>query len=111
MSPACGGCGDSTAGRPRSRHVRALRRRRDAGRSWRPAAHQARAIVIGEDLGTVEPEVTQALGTTRCWMRGVVVRPRQSAPDQPLLPPAKWPEGSGEYLHTRPAHRRRVSAG
>ena len=53
------------------------------------AAHQSRAIVIGEDLGTVEPAVTRALednamlGCAVSWF----VRD-ESAPDQPLLSPA-----------------------
>ena len=65
------------------------------------AAHQARAIVIGEDLGTVEPEVTQALADNA--MLGCAVSwfvRDESAPDQPLLPPAKWPERAAASIST-----------
>jgi 4-alpha-glucanotransferase len=65
------------------------------------AAHQARAIVVGEDLGTVEPEVTQALADNE--MLGCAVSwfvRDESAPDQPLLPPAKWPERAAASIST-----------
>jgi 4-alpha-glucanotransferase len=64
-------------------------------------AYRARATVIGEDLGTVEPEVTEALADN--GMLGCAVswfaRDR-SAPDQPLLPPAKWPSRVAASLST-----------
>ena len=65
------------------------------------AAHQARAIVVGEDLGTVEPEVTQALADNE--MLGCAVSwfvRDESAPDQPLLPPAKWPQRAAASIST-----------
>ncbi|NMH91942.1 4-alpha-glucanotransferase [Pseudonocardia bannensis] len=55
-------------------------------------AWRAGALVIGEDLGTVEPEVTEALaernmlGSTVLWF----ARDRD-APGEPLLPPQQWP--------------------
>jgi len=55
-------------------------------------AHRANAVVIGEDLGTVEPEVTRALADN--GMLGCAVSwftRDESAPGQPLLPAAKWP--------------------
>lgn len=55
-------------------------------------AHSANAVVIGEDLGTVEPEVSRALadnGILGCAVSWFVRD--QAAPGQPLLPPAKWP--------------------
>jgi 4-alpha-glucanotransferase len=64
-------------------------------------AYRARATVIGEDLGTVEPEVTEALADN--GMLGCAVswftRDR-STPDQPLLPPAKWPSRVAASLST-----------
>jgi 4-alpha-glucanotransferase len=65
------------------------------------AAHQASAIVIGEDLGTVEPEVTQALADNS--MLGCAVSwfvRDEAAPDQPLLPPAKWPQRAAASIST-----------
>jgi 4-alpha-glucanotransferase len=65
------------------------------------AAHQAQAIVIGEDLGTVEPEVTQALADNS--MLGCAVSwfvRDEAAPDQPLLPPAKWPLRAAASIST-----------
>jgi 4-alpha-glucanotransferase len=65
------------------------------------AAHQARAIVVGEDLGTVEPEVTQALADNE--MLGCAVSwfvRDESAPNQPLLPPAKWPARAAASIST-----------
>ena len=65
------------------------------------AAHQARAIVIGEDLGTVEPEVTQALADNA--MLGCAVSwfvRDESAPDQLLLPPARWPQRAAASIST-----------
>jgi 4-alpha-glucanotransferase len=64
-------------------------------------AHRARAIVVGEDLGTVEPEVTQALadnGMLGCAVSWFVRD--ESASDQPLLPPAKWPERTAASIST-----------
>ncbi|MFL0181790.1 MULTISPECIES: 4-alpha-glucanotransferase [unclassified Mycobacterium] len=55
-------------------------------------AHRANAVVIGEDLGTVEPSVTRALADN--GMLGCAVSwftRDDSAPGQPLLPPGKWP--------------------
>lgn len=55
-------------------------------------AHRANAVVIGEDLGTVEPSVTRALADN--GMLGCAVSwftRDDSAPGQPLLPPGRWP--------------------
>lgn len=64
-------------------------------------AHRAAAIVIGEDLGTVEPEVTEGLAAN--GMLGCAVSwftRDESAPDQPLLAPAKWPARVAASLST-----------
>ena len=70
-------------------------------------AHRARATVVGEDLGTVEPEVTEALADN--GMLGCAVSwftRDQSAPGEPLLPPAEVAVAGGRQpLHPRPAHR------
>jgi 4-alpha-glucanotransferase len=64
-------------------------------------AHRAGATVIGEDLGTVEPEVTEALGDN--GMLGCAVSwftRDESAPGQPLLAPSKWPSRAAASLST-----------
>ncbi len=55
-------------------------------------AHRAGTYVIGEDLGTVEPAVTEALharnmlGSTVLWFARDAGRP-----ERPFRPPATWP--------------------
>jgi 4-alpha-glucanotransferase len=64
-------------------------------------AHRAKATVVGEDLGTVEPEVTQALADN--GMLGCAVSwftRDESAPDQPLLPAADWPARAAASIST-----------
>ncbi|GAB3221436.1 4-alpha-glucanotransferase [Mycolicibacterium hippocampi] len=64
-------------------------------------AHRSAATVVGEDLGTVEPEVTQALsdnGMLGCAV-GWFTRD-QSAPGGPLLTPANWPPRAAASLST-----------
>ncbi len=64
-------------------------------------AHRAGAIVVGEDLGTVEPEVTEALAAN--GMLGCAVSwftRDESAPDDPLLAPAQWPARAAASLST-----------
>lgn len=64
-------------------------------------AHRAKATVVGEDLGTVEPEVTEALAAN--GMLGCAVSwftRDQSAPDEPLLPAARWPTRAAATIST-----------
>jgi 4-alpha-glucanotransferase len=64
-------------------------------------AHRAGATVVGEDLGTVEPEVTEALASN--GMLGCAVSwftRDESAPDEPLLPPEQWPSRAAASLST-----------
>jgi 4-alpha-glucanotransferase len=64
-------------------------------------AHRAGAIVVGEDLGTVEPEVTEALAAN--GMLGCAVSwftRDETAPDEPLLVPAAWPSRAAASLST-----------
>lgn len=64
-------------------------------------AHRANATVVGEDLGTVEPEVTAALADN--GMLGCAVSwftRDQSAPDEPLLAPANWPSRAAASIST-----------
>ncbi|MHA7648626.1 4-alpha-glucanotransferase [Mycobacterium sp. ML4] len=64
-------------------------------------AHRAQATVVGEDLGTVEPEVTEALADN--GMLGCAVSwftRDQSVPGEPLLVPAKWPARAAASLST-----------
>ncbi len=64
-------------------------------------AHRAGATVVGEDLGTVEPEVTQALADNEMLGCAVSWFTRdESAPDEPLLRPAKWPSRAAASLST-----------
>ncbi|MEE6178276.1 4-alpha-glucanotransferase [Mycobacterium sp. 050134] len=64
-------------------------------------AHRAGATVVGEDLGTVEPEVTKALAGN--GMLGCAVSwftRDESAPGEPLLKPAEWPSRVAASLST-----------
>lgn len=64
-------------------------------------AHRAGATVVGEDLGTVEPEVTDALAERGMLGSAVAWFTRdESAPGQPLLPPARWPQRAAASLST-----------
>jgi 4-alpha-glucanotransferase len=62
-------------------------------------AHRAGAVVVGEDLGTVEPEVTaslaerEMLGCAVSWFM-------REGPDAPLTPPARWPERAAATIST-----------
>jgi 4-alpha-glucanotransferase len=64
-------------------------------------AHRAGAVVVGEDLGTVEPEVTEALAANGMLGSAVSWFTRdESDPDQPLLPSAQWPPQAAASLST-----------
>ena len=64
-------------------------------------AHRAAATVVGEDLGTVEPEVTEALAGNEMLGCAVAWFTRdESAPGEPLLPPADWPSRAAASLST-----------
>ncbi|MCV7054038.1 4-alpha-glucanotransferase [Mycolicibacterium gilvum] len=64
-------------------------------------AHRAGATVVGEDLGTVEPEVTEALADNEMLGCAVAWFTRdQSAPGEPLLPPQRWPSRAAATLST-----------
>jgi 4-alpha-glucanotransferase len=64
-------------------------------------AHRAGALVIGEDLGTVEPEVTEALENRKMLGSSVLWFTRdRDAPGEPMLPPAEWPEESVATVST-----------
>jgi 4-alpha-glucanotransferase len=57
--------------------------------------------VVGEDLGTVEPEVTQALADNEMLGCAVSWFTRdQSQPGEPLLPPSRWPSRAAASLST-----------
>ncbi|NUT53194.1 MAG: 4-alpha-glucanotransferase [Saccharothrix sp.] len=54
-------------------------------------AHRAGAVVVGEDLGTVEPKVTEALHEHGVLSSAVLWFQREyDLPDHPLIPPEKW---------------------
>jgi 4-alpha-glucanotransferase len=64
-------------------------------------AHRAGALVIGEDLGTVEPEVTEGLVAHRMLGSSVLWFTRDlDAPGEPLLPPGRWTENSVATVST-----------
>jgi 4-alpha-glucanotransferase len=64
-------------------------------------AHRAGALVIGEDLGTVEPEVTEALARRRMLGSSVLWFTRdRDAPGEPMIPPGEWPEESVATVST-----------
>jgi 4-alpha-glucanotransferase len=64
-------------------------------------AHRAGAVVVGEDLGTVEPQVTEALADQEMLGCAVSWFARdESVPGQPLLAPNRWPERAAASLST-----------
>ena len=64
-------------------------------------AHRAGAVVVGEDLGTVEPEVTEALAAQRMLGCEVLWFARdEQAPGEPLLAPHRWPERAAASIST-----------
>jgi 4-alpha-glucanotransferase len=64
-------------------------------------AHRCGALVIGEDLGTVEPEVTEGLAERGMLGSSVLWFTRdRDAPGEPLLPARRWPERSVATVST-----------
>lgn len=64
-------------------------------------AWRAGAVVIGEDLGTVEPEVTEGLAERAMLGSSVLWFTRdEDLPGQPLLPPDEWPESAVATIST-----------
>ncbi len=64
-------------------------------------AHRAGAVVIGEDLGTVEPEVTETLAAQRMLGCTVLWFARdEQAPGAPLLAPQRWPQHAAASIST-----------
>lgn len=64
-------------------------------------AHRAGAVVIGEDLGTVEPEVTETLADQRMLGCAVLWFARdEQAPGTPLLAPKRWPQCAAASIST-----------
>jgi 4-alpha-glucanotransferase len=64
-------------------------------------AHRAGAVVVGEDLGTVEPEVTEALAEQEMLGCAVAWFTRDDTADgNPLLTPERWPERAAASLST-----------
>lgn len=54
-------------------------------------AHRAGAVIVGEDLGTVEPEVTETLHERGVLSSAVLWFQRDyDTPGHPFVPPAKW---------------------
>ncbi|MBW0008926.1 MAG: 4-alpha-glucanotransferase, partial [Pseudonocardiales bacterium] len=64
-------------------------------------AHRSGAVVIGEDLGTVEPEVTETLAAQRMLGCAVLWFARdEQAPGAPLLAPQRWPRCAAASIST-----------
>jgi 4-alpha-glucanotransferase len=64
-------------------------------------AHRAGAVVVGEDLGTVEPEVTEALAAQRMLGCAVLWFARdEHAPGAPLLAPRYWRDYAAASIST-----------
>ncbi|MDQ3761795.1 MAG: 4-alpha-glucanotransferase [Actinomycetota bacterium] len=64
-------------------------------------AHRAGAVVIGEDLGTVEPEVTETLAAQRMLGCAVLWFARdEEVPGTPLLAPQRWPARAAASIST-----------
>jgi 4-alpha-glucanotransferase len=63
--------------------------------------HRAGAMVIGEDLGTVEPEVTETLEAQRMLGCAVLWFARdEQTPGTPLLAPQRWPQRAAASIST-----------
>jgi 4-alpha-glucanotransferase len=63
--------------------------------------HRAGAMVIGEDLGTVEPEVTETLEAQRMLGSMVLWFARdEQVPGTPLLAPQRWPRQAAASIST-----------
>ncbi|HWM01183.1 MAG TPA: 4-alpha-glucanotransferase [Actinophytocola sp.] len=64
-------------------------------------AHQASAIVVGEDLGTVSEEVRSTLAERGVLSSAVLWFQRDvNAPGEPLLAPNRWPTGAMASIST-----------
>ena len=103
----CPGCGGSRQARRRRRARTCTTTRRARSARSRRGRGRAGSVVIGEDLGTVEPWLREALaargvlGTMMLWFE----RGWSSEP----LAPQWWRRNSpGHRLHARPAARRGV---
>jgi 4-alpha-glucanotransferase len=63
--------------------------------------HRAGAVVIGEDLGTVEPEVTETLEAQQMLGCAVLWFARdEQARGTPLLTPQRWPQRAAASIST-----------
>ncbi|MFJ8074892.1 4-alpha-glucanotransferase [Streptomyces sp. NPDC096176] len=76
-------------------------------------AHRAGAVVIGEDLGTVEPGVRVALARRRVLGTSVLWFERDWGGDGLPLPPEKWREGcvATATTHDLPSTAARLTGG
>jgi 4-alpha-glucanotransferase len=64
-------------------------------------AHRAGAVVVGEDLGTVEAEVTTTMHAHGVLSSAVLWFQRDwDAPDQPFVPPQEWEPASMASIST-----------
>ena len=64
-------------------------------------AHLAGAMVVGEDLGTVPDEVTDAMHERGVLSSSVLSFERDDqAPGEPLLPPTRWPADAMASIST-----------
>lgn len=64
-------------------------------------AHRAGAVVVGEDLGTVEPVVTKTLQENGMLTSAVLWFQRDwDAPGHPLIPPRQWSAGAMASIST-----------
>ncbi|SHF13252.1 4-alpha-glucanotransferase [Streptoalloteichus hindustanus] len=64
-------------------------------------AERAQAVVIGEDLGTVEPAVRNRLREQQVLSTAVLWFQRdEEEPDRPLLPPKRWPKLAAASITT-----------
>jgi 4-alpha-glucanotransferase len=76
-------------------------------------AHRAGAVVIGEDLGTVEPGVREALSRRGVLGTSVLWFERDWTGDGRPLPPVKWREGcvATATTHDLPSTAARLTGG
>ena len=90
-SPGCGGCGGCRRASPRTAAPTCTTTPTSCSRCSRSRRGGPGALVIGEDLGTVEREVTEGLAERNILGSSVLWFTRDiDTPGEPLLPPDRW---------------------
>ena len=105
MSPGCGGCGGFRPGTARTAAPTSTTTPTSMLAVLALEAYKAQAIVVGEDLGTVEPEVTEALADNdNAGLRGFLVHSRRVRTRRTATAAGEVALASGRQpVHPRPS--------